>query len=275
MNEKIKKINDIYGESWFEQFIKQHNDICDNLSLDDKINFVMSNSIHGQTSFFRMDEQLYILKHVVLPKYDKPTIAYVGCSTGEEVYSFLIFNYDELDNLFVDGYEINEDRVMKARAGFYNFFNKDNFYSYKNLWGKAFKIKTKRICKKDMEWTHDKLWIKKPLKRHAKFFVHDITKEPLPKKYDIIVMNNVIQHYTDFGRDLIVNNLKDSLNNCGFILFEYGKLPYGTDYDNYFKNIEFKGLIKQETIIPLYGRENDCTWWSRVYKKALQKKQKN
>lgn len=78
--------------------------------------------VPGTTFFFREPSSLKTVVERLAPKFGpQVTIASVGCSTGEEVYSLLLearLNGWE-SNFNVDGYDYREDRLMVARSGKY------------------------------------------------------------------------------------------------------------------------------------------------------------
>ena len=49
------------------------------------------------------------------------------------------------------------------------------------------------------------------------FFIHDITLSPLKKKYDILILRDVIEHINPLKIEKTVNNLYNSLNEEGLI----------------------------------------------------------
>ena len=73
------------------------------------------------------------------------------------------------------------------------------------------------------------------LTRHLRFQVHDILQDPLPEKFDAVVVLNVLVHYAKKGREKILMNLHESLNDGGWLLpdIPQSNTSYGSVWDTY------------------------------------------
>ncbi len=157
--------------------------------------------VAGMTYFFRSFEQkgFHGLQEIILndalQKREKPfSIAIAGCSTGEEVYSYAMLCSEHGFREFkVHGYDVHETRIRTAKKGRcaptpFNTRRLEN---------------PKYLTSPDTYFRYDNGYIQitRELRAHTDFFVHDLTKSPLPQPYDLIICTAVMQHLIYQGDD--------------------------------------------------------------------------
>jgi chemotaxis methyl-accepting protein methylase len=266
--ESIEQINAYYGSDWFNEFFANATPAELALPLEEKIRLVYASSIHGQTEFFRDHTMLAVFKECVMPALpEHAKVASVGCATGEEVYSLLLDNWHSTISL--DGYESDSQRVEKAKSGNYNFWtgsisNRERLEELRTLENIAFSIeKTKRYDVLRLQFTQNAL-------SRAQFETYNVLHQPLPKKYDAIILSNVLWHYATAGRERILSHVYASLNDGGFLLCERNAAwPEQYQYNQQMKDISHLGFAKRETVIKTwYSDRDNVTCFTKLYRKS-------
>ena len=234
--------------------------------------------INIQSGFFRDIAMIKIIREEVveLSKNKKFSIASVGCSNGSEVYSILFDNWQNRSRFCIDGYDSNLKNIEEGEAGIYwvdsgniQRFSANFSYADKKIsWLIGF-IRLDnpflRIDKKvNPEAVVRKVTFGKKVKEGVTFQIHDIFEHPLPKKYDIIVLSNVLMHYNIKSREVILKNIRESMVENGLLVCEGKVYPKGSKdpwliYDNWMQDIGYLGFQKQGKYCKKYrnvGLEN-------------------
>jgi len=209
--------------------------------------------ISGFTTFSRDDTVLRVLDEVILPSYYQATIASVGCSIGKEVYSILLRNWPEREKIKIDGYDISEKRISMAREGTFEVFELESLNEIEkikklNIPKELYTLKPKSGCSREIEFSEE-------IKNMVNFEVHDISQEPLPKKYDVVLMLNVLMYYPPEERENILSNVNKSAKENGWLLCE-SEISDGwrnekiKQYEDWMNDISRFGFEKQ----PYYPR---------------------
>lgn len=179
----------------------------------------------GTTSFMRslnaMPEIERIFTEDVLNKRDDLLeIAVVGCSSGMEVYSYaMLCETNGFTNYRVDGCDVYQERLEESRRGWYHIW-----------WGTERALTDTRISKglaykaKHKKYRMNFIYVSEEIKNRAKFFQHDISIEPLPTLYDIVICTNVLGQPQLGDRENAIKNLLKSLKYGGLVIQNYGKL---------------------------------------------------
>ncbi len=207
------------GKSHFEDFL-QDNPELGVLGFEGQLNYFRKFGVNTQTScFFREGGALRFLNNEVISRFPsdyKIKIASVGCSSGEDIYSVLLSNWNRRDSLVLHGYEINPDMIENARRGVYAY-------------GRGlFEDRFRMHCNESARDAYDllncdgtqKIQMKSDACERISFFEHDILRSPLLEKYDVVLLENVLMHYTSRGRNRILRHVNKSLNDDGFLLCE-------------------------------------------------------
>ncbi len=250
LEEKIAELKMLFGDDILELFSKVSPDLK-NASLERVVEYIPQN-LNGNTDFWRQDLPFDGLKGFILPQYREKVarIASVGCSNGSELYSILLQNWPERDHLELTGYDCDPKRLKIAREGGPYSMQRYRLVEHRGrkAHGKAY------YPLQDRGYDYVSLKITKSARQRVAFEVHDITKAPLPKQYDIIFLMHVLCHYTPKGRGIIVNNVRKSLASGGWLICEVSDAG-ARDREEYneFMN-QLNGFARPDVIIP---------WWSK------------
>ncbi len=240
--------------------------------LEEQLKRMRESVVNSKTHFFRDRHVLYTLKRIVLPCYaaDKPvSIASVGCSTGREVYSVLMQNWDR--DIRVDGYDINPHNIETAIKGEYELssvlMDTSDFLGLRDL-GRFYDVIKEGGILKYLKMLEE-------AKEKTGFYVHDILDGPLPEKYDVVLLLNVLKHFTEKGREKILLNVHESMVENGWLLCERVPIiepePEAADYLPWMEDLSRFGFEKQPVMIPR-GRIEDAVEHPHVYRKTEARK---
>jgi chemotaxis protein methyltransferase CheR len=266
---EITEIDDLFGEGWFDEVVKARN--LFSLPLEEQIRIVRSTSVHDQTDFFRNNIVLGVFNHIILPSFQPNKVVHlasVGCSTGQEVYSILLRHWKQKKRLLVHGYDSNPGFVEEARRGQYKLST--GCGTIDDL--RELDLETQNeafvVLSQHPNPGTTTVNLTEEAKKNVEFYVYDITRQPLPRKYDVTFLLNVLKHYTEKGRDKILANLYQSMDKDGWLVCE--KSEKSDLYNEYMKNIRRLGFEKQQNIIIpwWFDRLQDMTNCARVYRKV-------
>ncbi len=262
---EIEEIDRLFGSGWFSDFTKSSPEAA-KLSLEEQLRKARCARLPTQTSFFNDPLIFESLKYFVLPRYGRKEarIASVGCSSGKEAYSILIDNWDR--QISVCGYDSNPEMVEAARSGIYDVAD--------------FQIREwERKGAKEGEGLYEaralqlrgmsRVEFLPAAKSRVRFEEHDITRGPLPERYDVVMMVNVLRHYTPEGRDAILGNVRESLEGGGWLLCEMLPPVSGAkrDFMVYLSDLRELGFEKARVIVPTGGR-GPVEIMANVYRKV-------
>jgi chemotaxis protein methyltransferase CheR len=187
----------------------------------------------GLTEMFRNHDFWIKIRDEVLPHfaYQKNlSIWHAGCSTGEEVYSMAICLTEEemIGKTSVTSTDLNRKSVTQAKEGTFPTI-------YKRQYTKNYEAAKGR--NKLQNYYHENpetLTFSKLDMRNFKFDAHNLTKDPVYKKNDIVFCRNVMIYFDDTLKMKVVKSFHDSLNDGGFFAIGYyDSLP--EDAKRYFK----------------------------------------
>ena len=169
--------------------------------------------ITGKTRFFRYLD-LFIPIEMIIPSLQQPRIASVGCSTGEEAYSFVLWNW--MHNLSVDGYDVDKRRISVAKAGRYTIYERSDkqFFLPENVKRNSYHLTPENVPSWYSVTFNDEA------KSRLNFSVLDIINAPLPKTYEAIVLSNVLQHMDIEEKESTLEHISASLEGNGWLICE-------------------------------------------------------
>ncbi|MEB3341568.1 CheR family methyltransferase [Okeania sp.] len=177
-----------------------------------------------ETYFFRDQEQLGLLKNVILPEIIKFKIASnqkkisiwsAGCSTGEEPYSLaiiiqeLIPGWQEWDILIL-GTDINKAALTKAKQGIYS----DWSFRLLDEW-----LKRKYFYQFQGEWQLNPI-----VKNMVSFSNINLVKDSFPKYIDLILCRNVFIYFEPKYTSLVMQKFYNSLLKGGYLITGHAEL---------------------------------------------------
>lgn len=186
----------------------------------------------------------------------------VGCSTGEEAYSLAAHILENGHKSFrIDGIDVSPKKIQEAQIGEYKLWlesvneigksmldsshleqgqiQKGYFVdngkrwerrvsSYKYSLKELFEMKKRGEELPQDRWNEVSSLVIEPgkiMKDRVVFQIHDIIDGPPPGKYDIVVMNNVLLHYPEKTREMMLRNALASLRPGGFLVLECALFP--------------------------------------------------
>ncbi len=216
--ERFARQNEFFSFEELKYAIKK-----DNVLYEKLINILTV----GETYFYRELEQIKILTEI-LKKNNLANILCAPCSSGEEVYSILIYlkNQHLLNNrIKIKGIDINTDSLKKATDGVYNSRSisqlpkniKDKYFL--NM-GKLFQISSE-------------------FKRYTIFERYNIfdTNIEYLGKFDIILSRNMLIYFNDNEKKSAIEQFKKLLKNDGFLFLGHADIPFiPKDFQRYTNN---------------------------------------
>lgn len=201
------------------------------ISAEYKLALSRALDVRAQTDLFREPCMLRAMPQIILPALAQRNpirIASVGCSTGEEALSILLTNWEKRSTLTIDGFDINPEVIEAARSRSWyvdDYWSSDSPASFlvwlfecqaqteESAWSEAFTF-TRHTAKEGRVDAHPTAEVTARLK----FETHDILFQPLPTRYDILVLQNMLCHYTPRGRDEIMGNVANSLSDGAYFI---------------------------------------------------------
>lgn len=173
------------------------------------------------SEMFRNPDAWLRLNSVVLPellKKDRPLKVWVpSCSTGEELFSFVIM---ALENGYRDRIELSAStmsklRLKEAEKGL--FMGNSLDISKENYTRAGGKIEIEQYIERI-----DKFIVRKKLLReNIDFRIQDIIPGPQTHGVDLILFKNRLIYYAPKTRNLILSKLLESLAKGGYLVLGY------------------------------------------------------
>jgi len=171
------------------------------------------------TELFRNPDVWIKLRDVILPEINNRSLKiwHAGCSTGEEVYTmaFVLEKVGMLQRSRLLATDLSTTALSKAIKGeypmevvsqyltpFLKFFPDKQMTDYFDYYEKYAKIKSK-------------------YQSNVLFKKHDLVKDPVHEKFDIIFCRNVMIYFDDKLKKRVLDLLYKSLANDGFIIIGY------------------------------------------------------
>ena len=258
---RIKSLKYSSPEQYY-QFLANQN----YTSKDEWEKFIVLLTVN-ETYFFRDQEQLGLLKNLILPEIIKSKIISnekkiniwsAGCSTGEEAYSLaimvqeLIPNWQEW-NILILGTDINEIALTKAKKGVYSNW--------------SFRLINHQIQKKYFYELQEEWEVNEQIKKIVKFSNINLVQDHFPSNTDLILCRNVFIYFEAKYISLVMQKFYNSLLKKGYFITGHGELygqklgqfkvkvfpgslVYYRDEDEQYENdrVESLPILKEKTI---------------------------
>lgn len=234
-------------------------------SPDEQLKLYRHFGINPKTEFFRDENVLDALENTIFPEYSndkKLRIASVGCSVGKEPYSLLAKNWAHRNKLHIHGYDANPANIAQAINGIYEISDED-LRKFENFG----LIDTNDIYSIIDDGDNRYVHFNDSAKSRIIFNIHDVMDSPLPEKYNVALILNVLPHYPKKGRDRIISNLYDSIDCDGWLVIEkpiQTSKQHNKDYINWLNDLRYLGFEKME-ISSQYPVS--CTNFPQIYRK--------
>lgn len=175
----------------------------------------------GLTEMFRNPELWIQLRDHILPKYtsgNTPDIWHAGCSTGEEVYSMALVLYEAglLDKTKVLATDLNGTSVEKAKAGRFDTELIRGAYTRNySVYNPRRRLTSYCSCDEVSCEFNPKF------KENIKFKTHDLARQPIYQKFDIIFCRNVMIYFDDVLKAKVQELLFNALKDDGYLIIGY------------------------------------------------------
>lgn len=205
LEQKLKKIlirTDYVSLTNFYKDIKDNNQ----LTLEILIRFMTTN----HTFFFREKDHFeFLCKDIIRKGLKKPIIWCGASSTGEEVYSIIIYLLENhIEKFTLIASDIDRDVLQQMNKGLYNkskLTNLEKYYISKYFQktlidGEVFY----KINEKLRQYIHIKT-------------LNLIDNNKFESKIDYIFCRNVLIYFDEVTRDLVIDNLLNNLKPGGYI----------------------------------------------------------
>jgi chemotaxis protein methyltransferase CheR len=173
------------------------------------------------TEFFRNPEAWVELRMNILPELERQPgqldIWHAGCSSGEEVYTMAIVLHEmgllrRSNQLATD---LSGSILELAQVGTYTKMvmarhakSFDRFFTRWDL-GRWF------------DATEETVTFKRELRRGITFRQHDLVREKMDRKFDIIFCRNVMMYFDDALKARLLQSFHDSLKDHSFLVVGY------------------------------------------------------
>jgi chemotaxis protein methyltransferase CheR len=168
------------------------------------------------TEMFRDPSFWRKLKEDVIPNlatHNNIRIWHAACSSGEEVYSMAILLKEMglLDRAIIHATDLNDDVIATAKSGTYSLRSMElNQSNYERAGGKG-KLDDYYVASKD------RVTFDPELVKNVSFKVHDLAKDTLFSKFDLILCRNVMIYFNIALQDKVVAMFNEGLFSNGFL----------------------------------------------------------
>lgn len=196
------------------------NQLVDCIGTDRKtFNHFLREITVNTTEMFRSPSMWNKLREEVLPnlEYKKNIrIWHAGCSSGEEVYSLAITLHELnlLERAVITATDINNEVMEQARKGEYAMRNMElNQSNYLAAGGQSKLQDYYSISDDGMKAIMDENLI-----TNVKFYSHDLVKDGVFGKFDLILCRNVLIYFDKSLQDRVYSLMMESLNPLGYLI---------------------------------------------------------
>jgi len=195
-------------------------------SIGEYFDYIMSNpeeigklidaiTIHT-TRFFRDGSSFDYLREKIIPsilsnrRLHSLKVWSAGCSTGEEAYSLAIVLFDAIvrrrpkPSVKVYGTDISARACSFAREALYS--------------GKSLSETPRSFVIRYFSREGDLYRVKKEIRKLVEFSVHDLIKEPPLEDIDIVVCRNVLIHFVEDVRGLVIRKFSQAIRGGGYLI---------------------------------------------------------
>ncbi len=179
-----------------------------NLSPDSLRVVALSYLAVGESYFFRDRETWEEISKVVPSEREVKALS-VGCSEGEEVYTFS-FTMSGKVSFSILGLDLNEERIRRAVEGVYD----------------SWKLRemTKREIEKYFNSVNDGFRVKDEYRSGVYFKVSNVLDEPISGTYDVILARRVLIYLNESGISKMLEKLLKAMKEEGVLVLGKGEV---------------------------------------------------
>ena len=211
--EALKNLNKYMEETCAHSFIENPSAYEYLLTSREQI-FIISKIVTINETYFFREEVHFDLLSEILPEFSKLNrpvqICCAAVSIGCEAYSIAMLIDQHIKNgmnidYSIDAFDVNNEVIESAKNACYSantIRNDGSRWRY---------ILNSYISGNDSEFT-----ISADIRKKINFFPHNIMRG-LEKQYDIIFFRNALIYFTSKNRQIVINNLVESLFHGGYL----------------------------------------------------------
>ncbi|MBP7653846.1 protein-glutamate O-methyltransferase CheR [Candidatus Dependentiae bacterium] len=180
---------------------------------EDEILELINHIIINETTFFRHEDQYYILADLIKKnseKYSVINILSAGCSTGEEPYSIAMFLKTHLsssifDRIRISAMDISSFNIKIGQRGIYPQLKID-------------KIKDKNFVKGYFNKfdEEDNYQLPQAIKSKVQFSIENLFTVNFKTKFNFIFCRNVMIYFSEEKRNFLLEKFHSHLHELGF-----------------------------------------------------------
>ena len=195
------------------------------------------------TSFFRDSKQFTTLLDVFHNEFkgkSSPTrIWSAGCSTGQEPYTIAIsLLRGKFHNFEIHASDLSTKVLQVASQGLYpsDQIEKD--------------MPSPDILQEFFKKNENHYEIRPQVKKHIKFFKHNLMQDSFPKNFDIIFCRNVIIYFDKETKDKLFAKFHQSLNANAYLFLGHSESLFNNPLFKYYKPSIYKKVVGGERQAP-------------------------
>lgn len=189
-------------------------------------------SLYGErcrtTGFFRSLDYCHHLPDAIKEQWisngrQRIKIAIIGCSTGQEAYSYSLTCHSLDIDYEVHGFDVHDDRLEKAQKGHYPT-EEEVINTHPSLINKV-------TLRSTAGFIYQNITFHREILKNTLFFQHDISISPLSSPYNVVICTNVLGQPQRGGRENAIHHVVQAVTEGGICLVNYGDqsgtIPYG------------------------------------------------
>jgi len=163
------------------------------------------------SEFFRNPEKFEELGEKILPdilsrkKSSTLRVWSAGCSIGSEPYSLaILFEEKKLSAYQILATDVDYAALEQAKRGVY---------------GKEYlkNVPPELLQKYFLSEGENRFSVKPLLKKHITFEKHDLLRDEVGKRFDLVVCRNVVIYFEEKAKEIVFNRLAQSLDSGGYL----------------------------------------------------------
>lgn len=242
LKRRLTQARDRYGLTTFSQL--QDKILHDPQAMPDMLQFltVQVSELFRDPSYFRAIREK-VVPH--LRTYPSIKVWIAGCSTGEELYSFVILFREEglEDRTMFYATDINPEALKKAETGVYGLDRIRQFTENHQKSGGKVSLSNYYTA------AYDAASFDKSLRRHVVFSDHSLVSDSVFAEMQLISCRNVLIYFNRSLQDRAIGLFRNSLPRRGFLgLGSKENIRFSSHAGN------FSDFVREERI---YRKEED------------------
>jgi len=197
--------------------VRNVDELCFKLNNPDVFDLFLEKVTVDVTEFFRDPSFWRELKKIIFPRIreaNKYRIWFPDCSSGEELYSLLIFLEEEGlgENVEIIASQFSKKKNGYIKEGLYSHTREDiNSANYKRANGK-------KAFADYIETNNKKFLIKSKLLEIVTFKTHKSIRETREKDIDLVMFRNTLIYYNKNTQNDIIEHILSSMKNQGTLV---------------------------------------------------------